>query len=77
MLGEARRQLGHKKGEWTQEQNAILLSKIDSNDDGMIRAEEFLNYFHESLTQNHDDFNLVMDEFMQVTSMSPLTPTSS
>jgi len=65
-LGTARRTLGQKKGEWTPEQNARLVAKMDQDGDGGIDKQEFVNYFAEALPKAQFDFDTVVDQFMAV-----------
>ena len=41
-LGQARRKLGHKGGQWTEQQNEKLLVKMGSNNAGNVTAENFV-----------------------------------
>ena len=43
-LGQARRKLGQKQGEWTHEMNKRMLSRMDRNGDGRVVANEFVNF---------------------------------
>ena len=58
-LTKARRALGQKAGEWTQEQNQKLLSAIERNVDGTISAKEFIEYFSSSIDPEHFDATMV------------------
>lgn len=72
--GQARRSLGHKGGEWTEEKNRKLLRKIDVNGDGQISEEEFVEYFCGALPQDPSGFE---DLIEQVTSAPYLLALSS
>ena len=65
-LGQARRSLGHKKGEWTKEMNDKLLKKIDRDGDGQVDANEFATYFADHLPKDRGTFDFTMDQFMEV-----------
>ena len=65
-LGKARRKLGQKSGEWTEEKNAKLVKKIDVNGDGMIAMSEFIDFFAEALPRNRGEFAEIVQQFMEV-----------
>ena len=64
-LGRARRQLGHKGGVWTQQRNLQLLERLDFSGNGLVEADEFVEYFNCSLSRNSDEFVKVIQEFME------------
>jgi len=65
VLGEARKDLGHKKRIWTPERNAAMIENMDSrNPDGKIDRDEFLAYFLKVLRSRSDEeFMQTMSEF--------------
>lgn len=65
-LGQARRKLGHKSGEWTEEQNQRLVGKMDANGDGHVRANEFCKYFDRILPGDRAEFIQNVKQFMDV-----------
>ena len=65
-LGKARRKLGQKSGEWTEEKNAKLVKKIDVNGDGVIAMSEFTDFFAEALPRNRGEFAEIVQQFMEV-----------
>lgn len=65
-LGQARRKMGQKGGQWTEAQNARLVAKIDKDGDGEIDIAEFSGYFHEALPKPRPEFDIVVDQFMEV-----------
>lgn len=65
-LGQARRHLGHKSGEWTAEKNARLIKKMDLNGDGTIRSDEFSEFFEQALSTDTDEFDKTMAQFTEV-----------
>ena len=65
-LGQARRKLGQKSGEWTEEKNAKLVRKLDTGGDGTISQKEFVSYFAESLPADRKEFDTVVVQFMEV-----------
>ena len=65
-LGKARRKLGQKSGEWTEEKNAKLVKKIDVNGDGVITMSEFTDFFAEALPRNRGEFAEIVQQFMEV-----------
>jgi len=66
LLGKARRQLGHKQGEWNEAMNNKIVAKIDKDGDGKIHQTEFAEYFSGSLPQNKTDFKQAIQKFMAV-----------
>ena len=48
-LGRARRTLGQKSGQWTEQKNQALLKEIDRNGDGAIDGDEFAQHFARAL----------------------------
>jgi len=65
-LGKARRSTGQKSGSWTEEQNARLIKRMDTNGDGGIDVEEFTKFFSSSLPRDPETFNGIMQQFMEV-----------
>ena len=65
-LGKMRRQLGQKTGDWSDEQNARLVKKMDVNRDGKTSDVEFSTHFEKSLTKDMKEFLVVIDQFMAV-----------
>jgi len=65
-LGKARRSLGQKASTWTEEKNARLVRKIDSNRDGDISESEFVNFFEDALTKDANEFEATILQFMAV-----------
>jgi Ca2+-binding EF-hand superfamily protein len=45
VLGQQRRKLGQKSGEWTKEMNMRLMKKLDKNGDGKVLVREFVDFF--------------------------------
>ena len=65
-LGKARRSLGQKQGEWTEEKNARLVKRMDANGDGEIQMSEFVHHFEDALPRAREEFDLVLEQFMEV-----------
>ena len=65
-LGKARQTLGQKSREWTEEKNARLVNKMDTNSDGKIAGCEFAEYFEGALPQQEDEFEATVVDFMAV-----------
>ena len=58
--------MGHKRGEWTEQQNAKLVKKMDWDGDGLVNAKEFIGYFEEALPHEAEGFERVIEQFKQV-----------
>eukprot|EP00656_Telonema_subtile_P041217 TRINITY_DN4634_c0_g1_i2.p1 TRINITY_DN4634_c0_g1~~TRINITY_DN4634_c0_g1_i2.p1 ORF type:complete len:476 (+),score=126.26 TRINITY_DN4634_c0_g1_i2:391-1818(+) len=65
-LGKARRKLGQKQSDWTEEKNAKLVRKMDTNGDGLVNATEFVQHFEASLPKDPQEFAAVIEQFMEV-----------
>ena len=59
---QARRKLGQKGGEWTEEKNRSLVKKMDVNGDGKISESEFVDYFADALPQNPLSFEEIVSQ---------------
>ena len=68
-LGQMRRALGQKEGNWSEEQNQRLLEHIDTGNDGTISAREFCDHYEQTLSEDPDAFE-------QTVSL-PLSPSCS
>jgi hypothetical protein len=65
-LGKARRSLGQKQSQWTEQTNNRLVYKMDVNGDGVIRVDEFVQYFAQSLPDAKPEFDAVIRQFLEV-----------
>jgi len=65
-LGRARRSMGQKKGEWTEEMNARLVKKMDLNLDGKVDEFEFAKHFEQALPRGEGKFNTIIRQFTEV-----------
>jgi len=63
VLGNYRRKLGQKEGEWTHEQNMKLIQRLDTDGDGTIDLSEFVKYFNGILAKPRDEFDFSMKQF--------------
>ena len=59
-LGKARRKLGQKGGEWSEEKNARLVKKMDVNGDGTVSGSEFAEFFNKALPDAAVEFQDVV-----------------
>jgi len=66
VLGQQRRKLGQKSGEWTKEMNTRLMKKLDRNGDGQVLVREFVDFFDEQLPSLNSMFYHHCDAFLQV-----------
>merc|ERR1711871_241380 len=64
MLGQTRRKLGHKVGDWSTEDNAALMAKIGSNQNGDLSRVNFVGYFNRTLPSDPAEFDKHVKEFM-------------
>ena len=66
-LGKARRHLGHKDGEWTEEMNAKMTAEMGGDPtSGRVPMDGFVSYFHGKLPEDEDEFDAAIGEFMHV-----------
>ena len=62
-LGQARRKLGHKSGEWTEAQNISMMAKMGADKHGIVTMGNFVKYFDEILPYNKDEFDETIQQF--------------
>ena len=65
-LGKARRKLGQKQGEWTQEMNRKMVQRIDRDGDGLINGTEFSTFFEKALPKDPYTFDKTIADFLAV-----------
>ena len=65
-LGKARRELGQKAGEWTTSMNNALIAKMDTYGDGKVGSPNFCQYFDNILPHDMEEFEAIIECFMQV-----------
>ena len=65
-LGAARRSKGQKVGVWTEEKSAKMLSKMDSDSDGVIDEAEFVAFFDRELPLDLAFFDETVREFQDL-----------
>ena len=63
-LGQARRRLGQKSGEWTNEMNKKLMHKIGMDRRGNLPVHNFVDFFDGSLPHDRAEFELIIEQFM-------------
>lgn len=65
ILGQTRRKLGQKQGEWTKEMNRSLMDRIgpDANDD--LPETNFVRYFNGSLPSEAAEFDKNIEQFLE------------
>ena len=56
-LGQARRKVGQRKGEWTKGMNQRMVDRMDSSGDGKIGADEFAQHFDQVLSSDAAEFD--------------------
>ena len=65
VLGQTRRKLGQKPGEWTHQHNAALMNKIGTDSAGNLPEENFVRYFDSNLPAERHNFDELVDQFVQ------------
>ena len=63
-LGQARRKLGQKSGEWTEEQNKQMLRNMGADSEGNVNASKFVTYFNEKLPTDPTEFAECIAQFV-------------
>jgi len=76
-LGQARRRLGQKDGEWTQEMNKNLLQKMKADRKGNVTVENFCKYFSDMLPTDEKEFERNISQFLQCAKTMQETKSSS
>jgi hypothetical protein len=66
LLGQARRKLEQKEGEWTDEMNERIVTRMSTSGDSKVSPEQFAKYFDRALPGAPSEFNKVMKEFWLV-----------
>jgi tellurite resistance protein len=66
VLGKARRTLGQKSGEWNEEKNTKLIKRMDTNGDGQISENEFIEFFSNALPLLPFEFETTVSQFLKV-----------
>ena len=65
-LGQMRRRLGQKGGEWSEAKNNRLIRRMDANGDGEISQDEFSTHFERALPREAREFETTVRQFMEV-----------
>ena len=64
LLGQTRRELGHKTSDWTSEDNRALMDKIGPNQNDDLPEINFVRYFNRTLPRDPTEFDRNVEEFM-------------
>ena len=64
-LGQVRRKLGHKSGEWTVEKNNSLMINMGADKAGNVTMERFVSYFDDSLPVDAKEFDINIKNFLE------------
>ena len=64
-LGNARRDLKHKKNPWTAEKNRRMIEKLDINGDGRVEEFEYMVHFEQALPRDEEEFGVVVAQFQE------------
>ena len=64
-LGQARRKLGQRSGEWTREMNSGMLKAMGAGADGNFSMEQFVLYFDANLSKDKAGFETDIENFME------------
>jgi len=62
-LGQARRSLGHKKGEWTHEMNERMMDRMGIDHNGDVPMKNFVTFFEGVLPIDDDEFDRIIADF--------------
>jgi len=62
-LGQARRSLGQKKGDWTREMNQRMMERMNADDEGMISLRNFADFFEAALPIDETIFQETIKQF--------------
>jgi len=65
-LGQARREMGHREGTWTEEENRALVTRMDTDGDGKIDQDEFMTFFEAELPRDEELFMSTVSQFAAV-----------
>jgi hypothetical protein len=63
VLATKRRELGQKTGTWTEEKHRRLIDDLDTNGDGRVQENEFVEAFERRLPRERAAFDAVIEEF--------------
>ena len=59
-------EIGHNRGEWVQEMNAMLSNQRDTAANGLISCAEFVEHCKDLLPEAQEDFDAIVSGFMEV-----------
>jgi len=69
-LGKARRKLGQKEGEWTEEMNERLMQNMGAQSSkSSITQDQFVSYFHKTLSNDAKEFDTTISQFLDCAKM--------
>ena len=63
-LGQARRRLGQKQGEWTREMNQNMMGNMGADSEGNVSMSNFVSYFNEKLSSDQKQFDKEIQQFI-------------
>ena len=63
-LGQARRQMGQKGGEWTPELNRNMMNKMGADGSGNVARAQFVAFFNDKLSNEEREFNKEIEQFL-------------
>eukprot|EP00658_Telonema_sp_P-2_P051666 TRINITY_DN39776_c0_g1_i1.p1 TRINITY_DN39776_c0_g1~~TRINITY_DN39776_c0_g1_i1.p1 ORF type:complete len:174 (+),score=55.01 TRINITY_DN39776_c0_g1_i1:114-635(+) len=64
-VGRLRRKVGHKSGEWTEEQNLRLVRQMDASGDGVVEEKEFVGFMNSGLPRDMKQFSAIVQEYIE------------
>ena len=65
-LGQTRRKLGQRGGEWTDAMNEKLMDRIGTDSRGNLPLDNFVKYFNETLPSDREAFEVCSSQCLLI-----------